>query len=63
MRTLRLARELLDGHNLVKLEVLGDPHTLYPNMVETLAAAEDTGQGWLRRDGVHLGRSHHRQTA
>ena len=36
MRTLRLARELLDGHALVKLEVLGDPHTLYPNMPETL---------------------------
>jgi thiazole synthase len=40
VRTLRLARELLDGHDLVKLEVLGDQHTLYPNMVETLAAAE-----------------------
>jgi thiazole synthase len=40
VRTLRLARELLDGHSLVKLEVLGDPHTLYPNVVETLAAAE-----------------------
>ncbi|HNP27344.1 MAG TPA: thiazole synthase, partial [Nitrosomonas sp.] len=40
VRTLRLARELLDGHNLVKLEVLGDPRTLYPNMVETLKAAE-----------------------
>jgi thiazole synthase len=40
LRTLRLARELLDGHTLVKLEVLGDPHTLYPNMVETLSAAE-----------------------
>ncbi len=40
VRTLRLARELLDGHDLVKLEVLGDPHTLYPNVVETLAAAE-----------------------
>jgi len=39
VRTLRLARELLDGHHLVKLEVLGDPHTLYPNVVETLAAA------------------------
>jgi thiazole synthase len=39
VRTLRLARELLDGHALVKLEVLGDPHTLYPNVVETLAAA------------------------
>ncbi len=30
VRTCRLARELLDGHNLVKLEVLGDDHTLYP---------------------------------
>lgn len=40
VRTLRLARELLDGHSLVKLEVLGDPRTLYPNMVETLKAAE-----------------------
>ena len=39
VRTLRLARELLDGHDLVKLEVLGDPHTLFPNMVETLTAA------------------------
>jgi thiazole synthase len=39
VRTLRLARELLDGHELVKLEVLGDPHTLYPNMPETLNAA------------------------
>jgi thiazole synthase len=38
VRTLRLARELLDGHDLVKLEVLGDPHTLYPNMPETLQA-------------------------
>lgn len=40
VRTLRLARELLDGHELVKLEVLGDPKTLYPNMVETIKAAE-----------------------
>jgi thiazole synthase len=39
VRTLRLARELLDGHSLVKLEVLGDKHTLYPDMAETLAAA------------------------
>ncbi|MGE5524174.1 MAG: thiazole synthase [Rhodospirillaceae bacterium] len=39
VRTLRLARELLDGHDLVKLEVLGDPHTLYPNVTETLQAA------------------------
>ncbi|MDO8891008.1 MAG: thiazole synthase [Sulfurimicrobium sp.] len=40
IRTLRLARELLDGHDLVKLEVLGDPQTLYPNVVETLKAAD-----------------------
>jgi thiazole synthase len=40
VRTLRLARELLDGHDLVKLEVLGDPDTLYPNIVETISAAE-----------------------
>ena len=40
VRTLRLARELLDGHSLVKLEVLGDPHTLYPNVIETLSAAQ-----------------------
>ncbi len=40
IRTLRLARELLDGHDLVKLEVLGDPDTLYPNVSETLKAAE-----------------------
>jgi thiazole synthase len=40
VRTLRLARELLDGHDLVKLEVLGDPQSLYPNMPETLAAAK-----------------------
>jgi thiazole synthase len=40
VRTCRLARELLDGHNLVKLEVLGDERTLYPDVVQTLAAAE-----------------------
>lgn len=40
VRTLRLARELLDGHDLVKLEVLGDQNTLFPNMPETLKAAE-----------------------
>ncbi len=40
VRTLRLARELLDGHSLVKLEVLGDPKTLFPDMPETLRAAE-----------------------
>lgn len=40
VRTCRLARELLDGHQLVKLEVLGDQKTLYPNVTETLRAAE-----------------------
>ena len=49
VRTLRLARELLDGHDLVKLEVLGDPHTLYPNMPETLKAAAE-----LVKDGFKV---------
>ena len=49
VRTLRLARELLDGHALVKLEVLGDPRTLFPNMPETLKAAEI-----LVRDGFDV---------
>jgi len=40
VRTCRLARELLDGHDLVKLEVLGDEKTLYPDMPATMAAAE-----------------------
>lgn len=40
IRTCRLARELLGGHKLVKLEVLGDQKTLYPNVTETLIAAE-----------------------
>ena len=40
VRTCRLARELLDGHTLVKLEVLGDPRTLFPDVVATLKAAE-----------------------
>ena len=40
VRTCRLARELLDGHSLVKLEVLGDKTTLYPNVVETINAAD-----------------------
>src|SRR5512147_1896419 len=46
VRTLRLARELLDGHTLVKLEVLGDKDTLFPNVRETLKAAEV-----LQKDG------------
>ena len=40
VRTCRLARELLDGHTLVKLEVLGDEQTLYPDVTATLEAAE-----------------------
>jgi thiazole synthase len=40
VRTCRLARELLDGHNLTKLEVLGDQRTLFPDVVQTLKAAE-----------------------
>ena len=40
VRTCRLARELLDGHNLTKLEVLGDQKTLYADVVQTLMAAE-----------------------
>jgi thiazole synthase len=49
VRTCRLARELLDGHNLVKLEVLGDEKTLYPDVVQTLRAAET-----LVRDGFEV---------
>ena len=49
IRTLKLARELLDGHTLVKLEVLGDPHTLFPNVRETIRAAEV-----LVRDGFQV---------
>jgi thiazole synthase len=49
VRTCHLARELLDGHALTKLEVLGDPRTLYPNMPETLKAAEE-----LVRDGFQV---------
>ncbi|MGP0172980.1 thiazole synthase [Pseudomonas sp. NCHU5208] len=40
VRTCRLARELLDGHKLVKLEVLADQKTLFPNVIETIKAAE-----------------------
>lgn len=40
VRTCRLARELLNGHDLVKLEVLGDEKTLFPNVMDTLKAAE-----------------------
>lgn len=41
VRTCKLARELMDGHDLVKLEVLGDQKTLYPNVVETIKAADE----------------------
>jgi len=47
--TLQMARELLNGHKLVKLEVLGDERTLFPHMPETLAAAET-----LVRDGFDV---------
>lgn len=40
VRTCRLARELLDGHDLVKLEVLGDETTLFPDIVQTIKATE-----------------------
>lgn len=49
VRTLRLGRELLDGHNLCKLEVLGDPESLYPDMEETLIAAKE-----LVKDGFEV---------
>lgn len=49
VRTCRLARELLDGHKLVKLEVLGDEKTLYPDIVATLEATEE-----LVRDGFDV---------
>ena len=47
--TLQLARELLGGRNLVKLEVLGDEKTLFPHMPETLLAAEQ-----LVKDGFDV---------
>ena len=49
VRTLQLARELLDGHTLVKLEVLGDPQNLFPNVRATIAAAQT-----LVRDGFQV---------
>lgn len=49
VRTCHLARELLEGHNLVKLEVLGDPETLFPDIPETIVAAET-----LIRDGFKV---------
>lgn len=49
VRTCRLARELLDGHTLTKLEVLGDQRTLFPDVVQTLKAAEQ-----LVKDGFDV---------
>ena len=49
VRTCRLARELLDGHDLVKLEVLGDQSTLFPDILQTIRAAEE-----LIRDGFKV---------
>ncbi len=49
VRTCRLARELLDGHALTKLEVLGDARTLFPDVVQTLKAAEQ-----LVKDGFQV---------
>ncbi|MGQ0620269.1 MAG: thiazole synthase [Panacagrimonas sp.] len=49
VRTCRLARELLDGHALVKLEVLGDPKTLYPDVTATLDASRT-----LVKDGFQV---------
>ncbi len=49
VRTCQLARELLDGHNLVKLEVLGDEQTLFPDVIQTLKAAEE-----LVKDGFDV---------
>jgi len=49
VRTCKLARELLDGHALVKLEVLGDEKTLFPDITQTLVAAEE-----LIKDGFQV---------
>ncbi|RTZ61414.1 MAG: thiazole synthase [Gammaproteobacteria bacterium] len=49
VRTCKLARELLDGHDLVKLEVLGDEKTLFPHLQETYIAAEE-----LVKDGFKV---------
>ncbi len=49
VRTCRLARELLDGHDLVKLEVLGDETTLFPDIVQTIKATET-----LVKDGFKI---------
>ena len=49
VRTCKLARELLDGHKLVKLEVLGDEKTLFPDVMATMRAAEE-----LLKDGFDV---------
>ena len=49
VRTCQLGRELLDGHNLTKLEVLADQKTLFPNVIETLVALDE-----LVRDGFQV---------
>jgi len=49
VRTCKLARELLDGHDLVKLEVLGDEKTLFPDVMATMKAAEE-----LIKDGFKI---------
>ena len=49
VRTCMLARELLDGHDLIKLEVLGDEKTLFPDVIATMKAAEE-----LARDGFKI---------
>lgn len=49
VRTLKLARELLDGENLAKLEVIGDKNTLYPDTAQTIIAARE-----LAADGFHV---------
>ena len=62
IRTLRLAREA-GGWNLVKLEVLGEAKTLYPDMRETLRATEVLVEGRLRADGLLRRRSDRREAA
>ena len=49
IRTCNIAAEILNGEKLVKLEVLGDKKTLYPNVVETITAAEN-----LIKDGFKV---------
>ena len=62
IRTLRLAREA-GGWNLVKLEVLGEAKTLYPDMRETMRATETARERGFRADGLLRRRSDRRETA